>query len=88
MTTGRANAAYWGWAGTTIYRCVDDPHSFWMTVLFDSEEAYRRNAERPNQDTQYRRLRSCLEADPEWSDGHVVAVSTREISYIEPRSVV
>ena len=44
-----------------------------MVVVFDSPESYRANAARPNMDALYRRMRACLEADPEWHDGMVMA---------------
>lgn len=60
-----------GWLQTTIYQSDDDPQIYWMVVLFEDREAYRRNAESRNQDARYRQLRSCLESDPEWHDGQV-----------------
>ena len=48
-------------------------------VLFDSEESYRRNVADPEQDRWYQEFRSMLVADPEWTDGTVVA--------LEPASV-
>jgi heme-degrading monooxygenase HmoA len=65
-----------GWIATTIYRSDEDPHVHWMTVVFESREAYVANAQRPSQDARYRRLRSCLESDPEWHDGEVISRST------------
>ncbi|MDA0365959.1 MAG: hypothetical protein O2843_08865, partial [Chloroflexi bacterium] len=47
--------------------------SVWMVVVFDSKESYRANAERLNMDAIYRRIRGCLDRDPEWSDGSVMA---------------
>jgi hypothetical protein len=41
-------------------------------AVFDSKEAYQANAEDPEQDRWYRRLRELLESDPEWNDGEVV----------------
>jgi heme-degrading monooxygenase HmoA len=60
-----------GWLQTTLYRSDSDPQEAWMAVIFESREAYHANASSPNQDSRYRRLRSCLEADPEWHDGEV-----------------
>jgi len=40
-----------------------------LVVHFTSRESYLANANSPEQDTFYKRLRSCLEADPEWIDG-------------------
>ena len=60
-----------GWLSTTIFRSDGDPLEWWLVVVFASKEAYRANAESPNQDARYHRLRSCLEADPEWHDSEV-----------------
>ena len=40
-----------------------------LIVHFSSRESYLANANSPEQDAFYRRLRDCLEADPEWIDG-------------------
>jgi len=42
------------------------------TLVFRSREAYLRNANDPEQDRWYCRLRSHLESDPEWEDGEVL----------------
>ena len=62
-----------GWMSTTFFQSDADPLNLWMVVVFNSPEAYRANAERPNMDAIYRRIRACLESDPEWSDGSVMA---------------
>ena len=70
-----------GWVSTTFFQSDADPHDVWMVVAFDSQESYRANAERPNMDAIYRRVRGCLEADPEWNDGFVMAA----YGLMEPR---
>jgi quinol monooxygenase YgiN len=44
----------------------------WTMVIFDSEEAYRKNSESPEQDKWFRERRALLEADPEWHDGTII----------------
>lgn len=61
-----------GFVSSTIYRSDDDPLELWVAVVFESREAYRANAESETQDVVYRRMRSALEADPEWHDGEVI----------------
>ena len=49
-------------------------------AVFDDERTYRANAETPEQDAWYRRLREALEADPVWEDGTFLVaaqISTR-----------
>ena len=55
-----------------VYRSVDDSQEYWLAVAFESEEAYRSNADSPEQDQWYRRLLEHLEGPPEWHDGEVV----------------
>ncbi|HWO94056.1 MAG TPA: antibiotic biosynthesis monooxygenase [Dehalococcoidia bacterium] len=55
-----------------IYQADADGDEYWLTVVFESKEAYRKNAESPEQDARYRKLRALMAADPEWHDGEVV----------------
>lgn len=55
-----------------LYRSDSNPDELYLAVVFESEEAYRRNAESPAMDASYRRLRALMVADPEWHDGAVV----------------
>jgi heme-degrading monooxygenase HmoA len=61
-----------GHVATHLYRSDADPREFYLSVLFESREAYEANARSPEQDARYRQLRQLLEADPEWHDGEVV----------------
>lgn len=45
----------------------------WGVAIFDDEQTYRANAESPEQDKEYRRMRALLTADPEWHDGTIQA---------------
>lgn len=45
----------------------------WGVAVFESEQAYRANAESPEQDAEYRQWRALLVADPEWHDGAISA---------------
>ncbi len=62
-----------GMVHSTVYRSAAEPDVLWLTVVFESEEAYRANAESPEQHRRWQQMRSALAADPEWHDGHVVA---------------
>ena len=52
----------------TFYRSDTDPRDLWMIAMFESKDAYQRNAESPAQHAVYLLLRACLEDDPEWHD--------------------
>jgi quinol monooxygenase YgiN len=61
-----------GHVATVAYQSDARPDEFWVSVVFESREAYLANAESPAQDSRYRRLRDLLVEDPEWHDGEVV----------------
>ena len=46
----------------------------YLIAVFAERESYRRNAESPEQDAWYQRLRKVLDADPEWIDGEFMSV--------------
>ena len=37
-----------GWLYHTVFRSSKDPNEIWLTVVFESEEAYRKNADSPD----------------------------------------
>jgi hypothetical protein len=49
-----------------------DPGELYPAVVFTSREAYRANAESPEQHARYGRILQLLEAPPEWHDGGLV----------------
>ena len=67
-----------GWVYTTVFRSKQDPNEIWMSVVFESEEAYRRNADSPDMDKEYRAMLEHLQSEPEWHDGEVIHEAMRE----------
>jgi heme-degrading monooxygenase HmoA len=61
-----------GYVGALVYKMDNNPNEMYLAVVFDSKEAYVKNADSPEQDARYREFREMLEADPEWHDGEVV----------------
>jgi quinol monooxygenase YgiN len=61
-----------GAMGGTVYRLDADPNTFIMTAVFQDKATYEANADSPEQDKWYQRLRSTLTADPDWHDGEIV----------------
>jgi quinol monooxygenase YgiN len=55
-----------------LYRMDDDPNEYYLAVVFANKEQYTANADDPEQDARYQKLRALLEADPEWHDGEIV----------------
>ena len=62
-----------GAVASTIHRNDSNPSELIMSVVFDSEENYRANADDPEQDKWYQDMRAMLDADPRWMDGEVLA---------------
>ncbi|HZB98136.1 MAG TPA: hypothetical protein VE219_06015, partial [Candidatus Sulfotelmatobacter sp.] len=62
---GGAKAVY-------VYKSDGNPDEYWVAAIFESKDAYMRNANTPQQDANFRQMRELLEADPEWHDGEIV----------------
>lgn len=61
-----------GYLGEIIYQMDSNPNEIMLAVFFDSKESYHANANSPEQDKEYRKMRDLLDADPEWHDGEVI----------------
>ena len=55
-----------------VYQMDADPNEIYMAVVFASKEAYRANADSPEQDAEYRQLLGFLDGPPEWHDGPIL----------------
>src|SRR5256885_15775827 len=75
---GVENSPPEGWIYHTVFRSVGDPNEVWMSVVFESEEAYKKSADSPEMDEEYRAMLEHLEGEPEWHDGHVVHEAMRQ----------
>jgi len=67
--TDREQKRAFGYVGSEILWEDKEDGRACLVVHFTSRESYLLNANSPEQDAFYRRLRTCLEADPEWIDG-------------------
>lgn len=61
-----------------VYRMDSNPNEYYMAVIFDSEDAYKRNAASPEQDARYHKFRALLAREPEWHDGTIVYAKAEE----------
>ena len=61
-----------GWLYDTTFQSTTDPNELWISVVFESEEIYKKSADSPDMDRQYRSMMEHLEGAPEWHDGHVI----------------
>lgn len=55
-----------------VFQSEADPDEVWLVVGFESREAYKSNAESPEQHERYLKFRALLDADPEWHDGELI----------------
>ena|SRR5579862_2232885 len=78
MMKGFEASAPQGWIYTTLFRSAGNPNEIWMSTVFESEEAYRKTANSPEMDRQYRSLAEHLDGEPEWHDGHVIHEGMRK----------
>lgn len=62
-----------GFVRTYVYRMDADPNDYYMSVIFESKEAYMANAKSPEQDVRYREMLTSLQSEPEWHDGEIVS---------------
>lgn len=64
-----------GAIGGYLLRPDNRPGEAVLVAIFADRAAYRTNAEDPEQDRWYRRMREHLEADPSWEDGEITETS-------------
>jgi len=64
-----------GWQGSVVGKRKDNPDELWVCVTWDTSKRYFENAQSPEQNADYERMRSLLAADPEWFDCDVVEES-------------
>jgi heme-degrading monooxygenase HmoA len=55
-----------------VYKMDTNPDEYFLVVGFESKEAYKTNAESPEQHQRYLQYRELLDAEPEWHDGEIV----------------
>jgi heme-degrading monooxygenase HmoA len=67
-----------GFLYSTVFHSVDRPGEYWVSVVYESEEAYRNNASSPDSNQRYQRMIELLDGAPDWHDGHVTAEAMKE----------
>ena len=55
-----------------VYQSPDDPRDVWIASAFESRERYFKNADSPEQNARFERMRALVDGPPEWHDGNVV----------------
>lgn len=64
-----------GWQMSVVGTRKDNKDEVWGCVTWDTSERYYANAESPEQNADYEKMRALLAADPEWFDCDVVEES-------------
>lgn len=64
-----------GWQLTVVGARKDNPDEIWGMVIWDNSDNYKKNADSPDQNADYEKMRALLTADPEWFDCDVVEES-------------
>jgi len=61
-----------GYRSSYLFRPDRNPYfreTLFLVAVFEDADAYRANAESPEQDARYQEMRSLLVDDPDWLDG-------------------
>ena len=61
-----------GMVDSIVFQMDRNPHEFMIAVYFESEEAYRANAESKEQHEEYLHMLEFLAGPPEWNDGAII----------------
>ena len=54
------------------FQSSDDPDELYLLAVFEDEEKYYANADRPETDASFRKMSQYFAEDPQWHDGEVV----------------
>jgi heme-degrading monooxygenase HmoA len=68
-----------GFVGSYGLRPTGKPDELLALVIFETEADYRQNAEDPEQHRWFEEVRPALAADPEWTDGEIVALEAATV---------
>lgn len=61
-----------GFVASYAFQMDGDPNEVWAVAVFRDRESYHANADSPEMDASYRKLRAFLTEDPEWHDGEII----------------
>jgi hypothetical protein len=61
-----------GWEASVVGVSKNNPDEVWGCVTWDTSEPYYKNAESPEQNAVYERMRALMTSDPEWFDCDVI----------------
>jgi heme-degrading monooxygenase HmoA len=67
-----------GFIANSVYKADAGDDEYWLAVVFENKEKYFANANSPEQDERFQRLRALMADEPEWHDGEVIARETAD----------
>ena len=62
-----------GAISNTVYRLDSGNNEYILAAVFDSKENYRANADDPEQNEWFQEMAACLDGEPMWADGEIIA---------------
>lgn len=65
-----------GFMANYAYQLENNPNEMVIAVVFEDKTSYFANADDPETDKWYQKVRALLESDPEWMDGEILTSST------------
>src|SRR2546428_5141036 len=78
ITRGEENRPS-GSVALLVFQSEKDPRELWIASAFESREAYFKNADSPEQNARFEKMRELFEGAPEWHDGEVVTAYTERV---------
>ena len=61
-----------GAVAVMVFHSKDDPDELYLVAVFEDEDKYSANADRPETDANFRKMAQYFAEDPQWHDGEVV----------------
>ncbi len=61
-----------GQRGVFVYQMDQNSRELFLAVIFESREAYIKNANSPEQHERFMKVFALLEGEPEWHDGEII----------------
>jgi quinol monooxygenase YgiN len=55
-----------------VYQMDADPNTLYLAVVFESEQAYKANADLPETNADFEKMMQFLVTEPEWHDGTII----------------
>ena len=61
-----------GYKNSYLYQMDSNENEFYLTVVFENEDAYNKNAESEETNKHFKNMMNFLESEPDWHDGKII----------------